>query len=44
MKSKKSWQKWRAFPLTHVSSSDKEVLRNLERDLKMQVFGQDTRH
>ncbi|MHA7915923.1 ATP-dependent Clp protease ATP-binding subunit ClpA, partial [Alloalcanivorax xenomutans] len=29
------------IPPKQVSSSDKEVLRNLERDLKMTVFGQD---
>ncbi len=29
------------IPPKHVSSSDKEALRNLERDLKMVVFGQD---
>ena len=29
------------IPPKTVSSSDKEVLRNLERDLKMTVFGQD---
>ena len=28
-------------PPKHVSSSDKELLRNLERDLKLTVFGQD---
>ena len=28
-------------PPKHVSSSDKELLRNLERDLKLSVFGQD---
>jgi ATP-dependent Clp protease ATP-binding subunit ClpA len=30
------------IPPKTVSSSDKDVLRNLERDLKMVVFGQDT--
>ncbi len=30
------------IPPKSVSASDKEVLRNLERDLKMTVFGQDT--
>jgi len=29
------------IPPKHVSSSDKELLRNLERDLKLTVFGQD---
>ncbi|MHB8253227.1 MAG: ATP-dependent Clp protease ATP-binding subunit ClpA [Acidiferrobacter sp.] len=29
------------IPQKHVSSSDREVLRNLERDLKLVVFGQD---
>ncbi|HNW94096.1 MAG TPA: AAA family ATPase, partial [bacterium] len=29
------------IPPKTVSSSDKDVLRNLERDLKMVVFGQD---
>jgi len=29
------------IPPKHVSSSDKEALRNLERDLKIVVFGQD---
>ncbi|MDH4133735.1 MAG: ATP-dependent Clp protease ATP-binding subunit ClpA [Gammaproteobacteria bacterium] len=29
------------IPPKHVSSSDKEALKNLERDLKMTVFGQD---
>lgn len=29
------------IPPKHVSSSDKELLRNLERDLRMTVFGQD---
>jgi len=29
------------IPPKHVSSSDKEQLRNLERDLKLTVFGQD---
>ncbi|HVV68068.1 MAG TPA: ATP-dependent Clp protease ATP-binding subunit ClpA [Gammaproteobacteria bacterium] len=29
------------IPSNNVSNSDKEVLRNLERNLKMQVFGQD---
>ena len=30
------------IPPKHVSANDKNVLRNLERDLKMTVFGQDT--
>ena len=29
------------IPPKHVSSSDKELLRNLERDLRLTVFGQD---
>ena len=29
------------IPPKHVSSSDKELLKNLERDLKLVVFGQD---
>ncbi|MNF49940.1 ATP-dependent Clp protease ATP-binding subunit ClpA [Pseudomonas linyingensis] len=29
------------IPPKHVTSSDKELLRNLERDLKLTVFGQD---
>ncbi len=29
------------IPSNHVSNSDKEVLRNLENDLKVRVFGQD---
>ncbi len=29
------------IPQKHVSSSDREALRNLERDLKLVVFGQD---
>ena len=29
------------IPPKHVSTSDKELLRNLERDLKLTVFGQD---
>ncbi|PAU65506.1 ATP-dependent Clp protease ATP-binding subunit ClpA [Pseudomonas sp. PIC25] len=29
------------IPPKHVNSSDKELLRNLERDLKLTVFGQD---
>ncbi len=29
------------IPAKHVSASDKDVLRNLERNLKMVVFGQD---
>jgi ATP-dependent Clp protease ATP-binding subunit ClpA len=29
------------LPVRKVSTSDKEVLRNLERDLKLMVFGQD---
>ncbi|MHB1566633.1 MAG: ATP-dependent Clp protease ATP-binding subunit ClpA [Acidiferrobacter sp.] len=29
------------IPQRHVSSSDREALRNLERDLKLVVFGQD---
>lgn len=29
------------IPAKHVSASDKDVLRNLERNLKMTVFGQD---
>jgi len=29
------------IPPKHISSSDKELLRNLERDLKLTVFGQD---
>jgi ATP-dependent Clp protease ATP-binding subunit ClpA len=30
------------IPPKHVSANDKSVLKNLERDLKMVVFGQDT--
>jgi ATP-dependent Clp protease ATP-binding subunit ClpA len=31
------------IPAKQVSSSDKDVLRNLERNLKMVIFGQDRR-
>jgi len=35
------WRAWRAFPAKNVSTSDREILKNLERNLKLVIFGQD---